>query len=104
MWAVFEAELIEFIQRKSDIVKSIAPKPFAVNLSNKVENSIEYWSSDERLDLIKTVIDPNIIGQAKQIKEYRDYIAHRRKEPSASVDPKTAYLVLKNVLDELYKN
>lgn len=101
LWAIFEDELIRFLLRKIEIIKQVSPESLANNLANRIENSIEYWYSKDRLDLIKSIVDPNMIGNAKQIKEYRDWIAHRRKEPSASVKPETAFKILKSILQKL---
>ena len=33
-------------------------------------DNIEHWRIDEVLDMLKDTIDPNLIGNAKQIKNY----------------------------------
>jgi hypothetical protein len=51
--------------------------------------------------------DKNLIGQAKQILEYRDWIAHGRnpdKYPSANITPKFAYNTLSEIVKQLLLN
>ncbi|MCX7751178.1 MAG: hypothetical protein N2320_06570 [Candidatus Bipolaricaulota bacterium] len=47
---------------------------------------------DDQLDVYKTLIGADVVGQVKQIKEYRNWIAHgRRRTPSINAHPKMAY-------------
>ena len=68
----------------------------ATNVCSKVEPEIERWRTTDLLDLLKGTADADLIGRAKQVKEYRDWVAHRNpaRPPSARVDPETAFTVL----------
>ncbi len=64
-----------------------------------ISKNIEYWKIDEILDVLKVIIDPDLIGQAKQIKKYRDWVAHRniKKKSPPNVVPERAYSVLAEI-------
>jgi hypothetical protein len=54
------------------------------------------------LDLLKSILpSSNLIGQARQILEYRDWIAHGKNPetaPSANITPTFAYEILSEVV------
>jgi hypothetical protein len=54
---------------------------------------------DDSLDILKGIVDPARIGQAKQVKQFRDWVAHKnpRNIPPA-VDPATAYQLLSELI------
>jgi len=69
------------------------------------QKEVEFWNQKEILDLLKTIpsIDKNAIGQAKQILDYRNWIAHGKdvnKQSSVnSMTPTYTY----RILDEIVK-
>jgi hypothetical protein len=103
LWAVFERVLLEEIQRESKKMLNDADSTFTSKIYNKIENEIEYWRFDDVLDLFKERVDPCLIGNAKQIKKYRDWIAHRnpKKPPTINVTPEVAYKVLTSITQTL---
>jgi hypothetical protein len=100
LWAWFERYLIEFIQAKAAIASS-SPAEFAQRLQARITQAIEYWRPDDLLDLFKTVTDANRIGTAKQIKDYRDWIAHRnpKRQAPAQTEPANAYSLFLEIID-----
>jgi hypothetical protein len=58
---------------------------------------------DDLLDLFKSLVEVDKIGVAKQIKDYRDWIAHRnpKRLPPAQTEPRTAYSVLAAIIDAI---
>ena len=64
---------------------------------------MEYWRIADVLDLLKEHVDSDLIGQAKQIKQYRDWVAHRNmvKGVPADIPPQSAYIILSEILDKL---
>ncbi len=66
---------------------------------------MEYWKNNDRLDLLKTFIDSNDIGDIKQFVNYRDWLAHKnpKKEVNRPATPETVYEKMKTILDELDK-
>jgi len=103
MWAVFERKLFDYLRRESGAAFSARPSPVNARMRTKIEDDIEFWRIDEVLDIFKTVVSSDLIGQAKQVKKYRDWIAHRnpRKPPPANVVPVIAYRLLSEILNEL---
>lgn len=97
MWAVFERRLIARLEGECQKMQGTQPSEFNRGVFEKVCNVVEYWRIDEALDLIKPLVGGDIAGQAKGIKKYRDWVAHRnpRKETPARVDPQTAREILK---------
>ena len=53
--------------------------------------------------MFKEITDPNLIGNAKQVKQYRDWVAHRNidKGSPPKVAPQSAYQILSKILDDL---
>ncbi|MFW5836641.1 MAG: hypothetical protein ACOCVM_01435 [Desulfovibrionaceae bacterium] len=101
IWAAFESALRTFFQSKCVCLKKLAPQDISKNLEEHVIKEIEYWKMDEVLDLLKSngFIDPMVIGNAKQVKHYRDWIAHgKRKDAPTQAAPDTAYRLLSEIL------
>jgi hypothetical protein len=61
---------------------------------------VEYWRAEHILDIFKKNIDGALIGDAKKIKKYRDWVAHRnpRKPPPEDVTPEFACRILSEIL------
>lgn len=100
LWVVFERYIISLFQKKGEVLKDITPHLFADGFYNKVEFEIERWRIEDLLDILKNLIDPNFVGDAKNIKRYRDWIAHKNpKKPAPSkTDPQFAYSVLSGII------
>ena len=58
------------------------------------------WKIEDVLDLFKRDIDAQLIGDAKNIKKHRDWIAHRnpRRPSPGAVTPAFAYKILSEAL------
>ncbi len=81
----------------------VHPASLAGELYGKFENDVEYWKSDDVLDLFSKDIDAQLIGDAKNIKKHRDWIAHRnpRRPSPGAVTPAFAYKILSEVLERI---
>lgn len=103
LWAEFERFLLDHLRRKARAFARTRPRPFARRLHEKVDREIEYWKIDDVLDLYKSVVDPDRIGQAKQVKDFRDWIAHRnpRKGSPPKIVPKLTYNLLSGIIAEV---
>jgi hypothetical protein len=97
MWAVFERRLVTRLEDECYKMHGSQPTEFNQRVFEKISSTIEYWRVDEALDLIKPLVGGDLAGQAKSIKKYRDWVAHRnpRKPTPARVDPQTAREILK---------
>jgi hypothetical protein len=103
LWSTFERHVIEHLQTGSELLAKGHPEQYSVKLANKFRNEVEFWKIDDILDLFKAEVDPALIGQAKQIKRYRDWIAHRNpKRPlPTKATPETTFAVLTAVIDQI---
>ena len=99
LWASFERFVIDYIEKQVSTPSSA----FGRQLYEAISKNIEYWKIDEILDVLKVLIDPDLIGQAKQIKKYRDWVAHRniKKKSPPNVVPERAYSVLAEIHEKL---
>ncbi len=100
LWAVFERFLIDHAQNQFvNTIDGMSGKlPQAAR--DAVLNAVESCKIDTILDVFKAVVDPNLIGYAKQIKDYRDWVAHRnpKRLPNARIEPLAAYTELSRII------
>jgi hypothetical protein len=103
MWAIFERRIIAKIEAESRKMLDDPPSSFNDALFQKIEDAIEYWRTEEVLDLIKPLVGGDLVGNAKQIKKYRDWMAHKNpKKPSpANVTPEFDYRILSELSRQL---
>lgn len=96
MWTVFERLIIERLEAECSKMRAHPIEAFNERVAQKVVSSIEYWKIDEALDLLAPIAGSLAVGQAKQIKRYRDWVAHRnpRKSSPGKIDPTTAKTIL----------
>ncbi|WP_022671142.1 hypothetical protein [Hippea alviniae] len=71
----------------------------------RILNHLEYIRIEDLLDSLKKIIDSNTVGFIKQIKSYRDWIAHGRnpkKPPSVrKVDFEKSFEAIKSIMQVL---
>ena len=103
MWAVFERRLIARLEDECKKMQGNRPSEFNQLVFEELATSVERWQIDKVLDLIKPMVGGDLVGQAKNIKKYRDWIAHRnpRKTTPARVDAQTARELLKIIATAL---
>jgi hypothetical protein len=105
LWATFERHLVQYLQAKSQKLREVKPLEFGERFQDKLSEDLERWRPDDILDLFKGHVDSNLIGQAKQIKDYRDWIARRNPQsvPSYRDRPDAAYRVLSQIIENLWR-
>ncbi len=107
LWARFEKYLRSYFQSKTSCIAALRPTVICSNINSQLNKEIEYWKMNDILDVLKDAnngVDPNLIGQAKQIKQYRDWVAHGRpskKSYSASVTLQNSYITLSAIIKEI---
>jgi hypothetical protein len=103
MWAEFERNVIEFLEARTESLRSKTPRLLWRLLGSHISQGVEYWKADDRLDLLKGFVEPYRVGQAKQVREFRDWVAHKnpRRLPSTRVDPASTYQLLREILAKL---
>ncbi|MBN3725160.1 hypothetical protein [Burkholderia sp. Ac-20379] len=101
LFATFERFVIERVQASNHLLARAHPPQYAMRLAGKFEREIEYWKFAEILDLFKGEVDPHRIGRIKQIKQYRDWIAHRNpaRQQSHRISPESAFETLTEMID-----
>ncbi len=65
---------------------------------------VEYWKPYDMLEILKATLSETVLGHAKQIVKYRDWVAHGknpRKLPSALIKPIDAYDTLNEIINTL---
>lgn len=103
LWAVFERVLIDHLQSEGRRILHVTPSAFTAGVHQKIDGDIERWRVGEMLDLFKSSgVDPSLLGSAKDIKKYRDWVAHKNpKKIPPNVPPSTAYRTLSELHDQL---
>ena len=99
LWAWFERHLIEYTQDRVAGILASSPASFSNELHREVHKHVEYWRLDELLELFKSIVEGSQIGNAKQIKHYRDWIVHRNPDKNAPSPPADAYSLLLAIID-----
>ena len=71
----------------------------------RILNHLEYMKIEYLLDSLKKIIDSNTIGFIKQIKSYRDWVAHGRNPikppPVRKVDFEKSFEAIKSIMQVL---
>jgi len=103
LWVAFERAVLSFLREKGRGLLAVHPASLAGALYGKFENEIEYWKTEEMLDLFRQDLGAQLIGDAKNIKKHRDWIAHRnpRRPSPGAVTPVFAYKILSEVLERI---
>jgi len=103
LFATFERFVIEHLQAANERLATGHPEEYSRKLAEKFKAEVEYWRFDDILDLFKPEVDTNLIGQVKQIKRYRDWIAHRNTDRAVPTQatPATAFEVLSKLIEEI---
>lgn len=101
IWSVFEREIRTFVESEGTQPLIESGFPLHESLAIQVKREIEFWRNDDVLDVINAQVnDVNLIGVAKQIRQYRDWVAHRnpRRGKPLNVTPRIAYETLSTIL------
>lgn len=102
LWAAFERELITYLQSRTASLRTETPVALSEKLQETVALELERWRVDQMLDTLKPIVDADLIGHAKQVKRYRDWVAHRNpKRPPAQTDPGMAFTILSSICTEV---
>jgi hypothetical protein len=103
LFATFERFVIEHLQTANQLLATGYPYRYSTRLAQKFRSEVEYWKFDEVLNLFKGEVDANLIGQVKQIKQYRDWIAHQNPDKAnpRRVTPERVFEVLTSVIEQI---
>ena len=102
LFAVFEQAVLERLLRASASVKGRATTGLEAALSARAFRGLDRWPLEGVLDVCKAAVDAAVVGLVKQVKGYRDWVAHgKRGAPDARIDPRAAYDRLSDFLAAL---
>ncbi len=111
LWAAFERFLRSYLQHKGEALQqTVTPTTLANSLYQHFAKEVEYWRPAEMLDFLKDSLfamaeGRKLIGVAKQVLEYRDWVAHGKnpgKLPAApAIKPKDVYACLNEIVTTL---
>ncbi|WP_150660037.1 hypothetical protein [Pandoraea sputorum] len=103
LFVAFERYVVEHLQTAHERLTSGYPSAYSRRLAEKFKSEVAYWRFDEVLDLFKPDVGTEKIGRVKQIKKYRDWIAHRntRKEAPLHTTPDATYILLSDVAEKI---
>ncbi|MCP4695775.1 MAG: hypothetical protein GY862_02840 [Gammaproteobacteria bacterium] len=109
LWAAFERFLRTYLQGKGRVLQTqVTPDLLGNALYEHFYKEVEYWKANELLDLLKSPL-PNktdVIGQAKQVVKYRDWVAHGKNQAKrlpSNIVPSAAYGTLDDIINELIR-
>jgi hypothetical protein len=103
LFATFERFVIEHLQTANQSLAAGYPHEYSTRLAEKFQSEVEYWRFVEVLNLFKGEVDSDLIGEIKQVKQYRDWIAHQNPNRSAvkRIAPATAFEVLTRAINQI---
>ncbi len=105
LWAKFERDIVEYVQNAANTIGNVPPVSIAKPLSLRVAIEIERWRINDVLDLFKQIVDSKLLDQTRNIKGFRDWIAHKNPANKGHVHivgPGYGYKVLSTVLEQIY--
>jgi hypothetical protein len=107
MWATFERFLRNDLQKRGQLLLDNKPPALGHSIYQHFEKEVEFWKPAEILDFLKDSLfknQPDLIGHAKQILAYRDWVAHGKnpnKPPATDMKPLAAYKTLNEIIETL---
>jgi hypothetical protein len=110
LWSTYERFVRTYLQQKGAILQTTQPTALASPIYDYFCDEVEFWKSNQILDLLKKSLfttNLHLIGQAKQILAYRDWVAHGKnpnKYPSSNITARFAYKILNEIVETLLLN
>ena len=105
LFAAFEQQLLDHFEAVVREAQRSAQNPLHRRIFSGRLKKPRNWKLYEILDCYKAVADPNAIGEIKQIYQYRNWVAHgRREKRPPSITPESAYARLHGFLQQIYES
>ncbi len=108
LWASFERFLRQYLQQKGRVLQQQLPVELGEALYDFFAKEVEFWKPEAMLDILKASLfqdsedNRKLLGYAKQVLKYRDWIAHGRnpdKLPPAVINIEMAYQHLNSIVE-----
>jgi len=109
LWATFERFIRDDLQKRGQILCQTNPPDLGISIYEHFEKEVEFWKPVEILDFLKKRLfktQPDLIGHAKQVLAYRDWVAHGKNPknlPSATQHPKDVFNTLNEIVETLLR-
>jgi hypothetical protein len=107
---LFVVEVFSCFERfLRDSIKNCLHFEFCFFGKQEIINHIEYLKIEDILNALKkeSIIDPNSIGYVKQLKQYRDWVAHGRNPqkppPIKTVDFDKVFEIIETIMEQMEK-
>jgi hypothetical protein len=110
LWAAFERFLRDYLQHKGKALQQhIIPADLADEMYLHFHREVEFWRPEDILEFLKLSLlkpQPHLAGEAKNIYNYRNWVAHGKspQRKVSSVTPAAAYATLEKIVDILLAN
>ena len=103
LWASFEQQVLDHLEQAVQrTLKQKRRDRLQQRILQERLAKPRYWRFEEVLDLYKEIIDPQLVGDVKQVLQYRNWVAHgRTSRMPPNIIPRIAYERLKDFLGQL---
>ena len=92
LYATFEAILLEDLSKQCDDEITMSVTPLVEKVKTYAFKEADHWRIKDILDMYKAVVPEQVVGDVKQVCDYRNWVAHGRKADKPTyVRPNTAY-------------
>lgn len=92
LFAVFERSILDHLVSTARNVEGRLASALERRMVSEGLKDLDRWRLGDVLDVYKVRIDSRLVGDVKQVKRYRDWVAHGRRSPvPTQMNPKTAY-------------
>lgn len=99
--SLFEKVLLDHLMLVAErTIRDHSVEPFARSVCEYAFEKADRWHFPDVLDLFKSIVGSGVVGDVKQVYEYRNWVAHgRRKLKPLALDPREAYQRLSEFLE-----
>ncbi len=110
LWATFERFLRDYLQYKGKVLRQyIIPADLGDEIYLHFHKEVEFWRPEEILEFLKRSLlksHPHLAGEAKNVYNYRNWLAHGKspQKKVSPVDPASAYSTLEEIINILVAN
>jgi len=110
MWATFERFLRDYLQYKGQALQQhLTPADLAAEMYSHFQKEVEFWRPEEILEFLKRSLlktQPHLAGEAKNIYNYRNWVAHGKNTQTnmSPLPPRVAYATLTTIVEILLAN
>jgi len=110
LWAAFERFLRDYLQYKGQALQQhLTPTDLADEMYSHFHKEVEFWRPEEILEFLKRSLlktQPHLAGEAKNIYNYRNWVAHGKnaQKTMSPLTPRVAYATLTTIVEILLAN